>query len=125
MNGYGRNVFSSVLNAWTPTNTNTTIPRFENVSNFSTNGAASSYYVEDASYLRLRSVKIGYTVPSSLVNKAKIERFRLFLQATNLFTVTDYTGTDPEVSGVDTGFGADTGNYPANRQFLVGVSIGF
>jgi len=114
-----------VLDAWTPTHTNTSIPRFETASNFSTNGAANSYYVEKASYLRLRSVKIGYNLPSSLVNKAKIDRLRIFVQGTNLFTATKYTGTDPEVSGVDTNFGIDTGNYPTNRQFIVGVSLGF
>ena len=114
-----------VLNSWTPTNTNTTIPRFEAVSNLSTNGAANSYYVENASYLRLRSVKVGFTFPPSLLGKAKIEKLRLFVQATNLFTATKYTGTDPEVSGVDTNFGIDVGNYPANRQFLFGLSLGF
>jgi hypothetical protein len=114
-----------VLDAWTPTHTNTDIPRFEAVSNFSTNGAANSYYVEDASYLRLRSVKIGYTLPASLVSKARIDKLRVFVQGTNLFTITKYTGTDPEVSGVDTNFGIDTGNYPTNRQFFVGVSLGF
>jgi hypothetical protein len=116
---------SRVLNAWTPTNTNTDIPRFENVSNFSTNAQLNSYYVESASYLRLRSVKIGYNLPSSAVSRWGIERFRVFLQGTNLFTATKYKGTDPEVSGVDTNFGIDVGNYPANRQFLIGVSLGF
>ena len=114
-----------VLNAWTPTHTNTNIPRFEAVQNFSTSGASNSYYVEQASYLRLRSVKIGFTLPASLVSRAKIDRLRLFVQGTNLFTSTKYTGTDPEVSGVDTNFGIDTGNYPTNKQFLFGVSLGF
>lgn len=109
---------TKVLNAWTPTNTNTDIPRFENVSNFSTNAVLNSYYVEDASYLRCRSVKIGYTVASRLVDRINMERLRFFVQGTNLFTSTKYSGTDPEVSGVDTNFGVDIGNYPANRQFL-------
>jgi TonB-dependent starch-binding outer membrane protein SusC len=69
-------------------------------------------------------VKIGYTLPSSLVSKAKLDKLRLFVQGTNLFTASKYTGTDPEVSGVDTNFGIDTGNYPTSRQFLFGVSIG-
>jgi TonB-linked SusC/RagA family outer membrane protein len=114
-----------VLNAWTPTNTNTDIPRFENVSNFSTNAQLNSYYIEDASYLRLRSIKIGYTLPGSILTKARIDRLRFFVQGTNLFTATKYTGTDPEVSGVDTNFGIDVGNYPVNRQFLFGISLGF
>jgi hypothetical protein len=114
-----------VLNAWSPTNTNTNIPRFENVSNFSTNAQLNSYYVESASYLRLRSVKLGYTLPSDLLSRAGIEKLRIFIQGTNLFTATKYTGTDPEVSGVDTNFGIDVGNYPANRQFIFGINLGF
>ena len=115
---------SRVLNSWTPTNRNTNIPRFENVSNFSTNGILNSYYVEQASYLRLRTVKIGFTVPSAVLDRLNMDRLKLFVQGTNLFTKTKYTGTDPEVSGVDTQFGVDVGNYPVNRQFLFGVSIG-
>jgi hypothetical protein len=112
------------LNAWTPTNTNTNIPRFENVSNSSTNGELNSYYVEDASYLRLRSVKLGYTLPASILKQMNIDRLRVFIQGTNLFTATKYTGSDPAVSGVDTNFGVDIGNYPVNRQVLFGLSLG-
>lgn len=114
-----------VKNAWTPTNTNTDLPRFENVSNFSTNAQLNSYYVEKASYLRMRSAKIGYTLPASILGKTGIEKLRVFVQGTNLFTITDYLGTDPEVSGVDTNFGIDVGNYPANRQFLFGINLNF
>jgi TonB-linked SusC/RagA family outer membrane protein len=116
---------SRALNAWTPTNQNTIIPRFEDVSNSSTNGELNSYYVEDGSYLRLRSVKIGYNLPSSLVSRLHIDKLRLFVQGTNLFTATDYLGTDPAVSGVDTNFGVDVGNYPVNRQLIFGLSLGF
>ena len=115
---------SRVLDAWTPTNTNTNIPRFENVSNFSTNTELNSYYIEDASYLRMRNLKIGYTVPANIMRKVGVDRLRLFVQGTNLFTKTKYSGTDPEVSGVDTNFGVDVGNYPANKQFLFGLSLG-
>ena len=114
-----------VLDAWTPTNTNTNIPRFENVSNSSTNGDLNSYYVEKGSYFRLRSLKLGYNISPSMLRRAGIEKLRLFIQGTNLFTATKYTGTDPEVSGVDTNFGVDVGNYPVNRQVLVGLSLGF
>ncbi len=114
-----------VLNAWTPTNTNTDIPRFENVSNASTNGELNSYYVEKGSYFRLRSLKLGYNVSPGMLRRVGIDKLRLFVQGTNLFTATKYTGTDPEVSGVDTNFGVDIGNYPVNRQALVGLSLGF
>ncbi|MBC7828155.1 MAG: TonB-dependent receptor [Chitinophagaceae bacterium] len=114
-----------VLDAWTPTNTSATIPRFENVSNASTNGELNSYYVEKGSYFRLRSLKIGYNVSPAMIRRAGLEKLRFFIQGTNLFTATKYTGTDPEVSGVDTNFGVDIGNYPVNRQFLVGLSLAF
>ena len=113
-----------LLNAWTPTNQNTNIPKVENISNFSTNSVLNSYYVESGSYFRCRSVKIGYTLPASTLHKMGIDRLRFFLQGTNLFTITKYTGTDPAVSGVDTNFGVDIGNYPVNRQILFGLSLG-
>ena len=84
----------------------------------------NSYYIEDASYLRMRKLKIGYTVPANIMRKVGVDRLRLFVQGTNLFTKTKYSGTDPEVSGVDTNFGVDVGNYPANKQFLFGLSLG-
>jgi TonB-dependent starch-binding outer membrane protein SusC len=113
-----------VLDAWTPEHTNTNIPRFENTANFSTNAVLNSYYVEKASYMRCRSVKIGYNLPGALIHRIGMEKIRVFVQTTNLFTISNYSGTDPEVSGVDTNFGVDVGNYPANRQILFGLNIG-
>ncbi|MCG7857904.1 SusC/RagA family TonB-linked outer membrane protein [Flavihumibacter sp.] len=113
-----------VLDAWTPDNRNTSVPRFENVSNFSTNGILNSYYVEDGSYFRMRSVKVGYTLPKTMLNRIGLDKLRFFLQGTNLFTITKYTGTDPAVSGVDTNFGVDIGNYPVNKQVVFGLSVG-
>jgi hypothetical protein len=115
---------SRVLNAWTPGNTNTNIPKFENVSNFSTNAVLNSYYVEDASYLRMRSLKMAFNIPERLINKVGANSLKVFAQGINLFTITGYDGTDPEVSGVDTNFGIDVGNYPANRQVIFGLSLG-
>lgn len=115
---------SRVLNAWTPENPNSSIPRFENVSNFSTNATLNSYYVEDASYLRVRSVKLGFNFPKPMLSKVGLNAVKLFVQATNLLTITGYDGTDPEVSGVDTNFGIDVGNYPASRQIILGLGVG-
>ena len=113
-----------VLNSWTPTNTNTSVPIFENISNASTNAVLNSYYVENSSYFRLRSLKLGYNLASRLLERAGLDRLHFFIQATNLFTITKYTGTDPAVSGADTNFGVDVGNYPVNRQYLFGFNIG-
>jgi hypothetical protein len=113
-----------VLNAWTPTNTNTNIPRFENVSNLSTNAELNSYYVENSSYFRMRSLKLGYNLSSNLLQRAGLDKLHIFVQGTNLFTITKYTGTDPAVSGADTNFGVDVGNYPVNKQILFGINVG-
>lgn len=94
-------------------------------SSFSTNGAPNSYYIQDGSYLRVRNVTIGYTVPGSLLNKIGIDRLRIYAQGTNLFTATKYTGLDPELGGSDVDSGIDRGNYPTTRQFLLGLNLGF
>ncbi|MES2648720.1 MAG: TonB-dependent receptor [Bacteroidota bacterium] len=113
-----------VLDAWTPNNTDASVPRFENISNPSTNGELNSYYVENSSYFRLRSLKIGYNFSPKMLSKVGMDKIHFYIQGTNLFTSTKYTGTDPAVSGADTNFGVDIGNYPVNKQFLVGVNIG-
>ena len=70
---------------------------------------------------------LGYTFPSKWLQKIRIENFRTYVQAVNLFTITNYTGFDPELSGKSAAFGIDYfGNYPNNqRQFLVGFNLSF
>lgn len=84
------------------------------------NKQASSRYVEDGSYLRLKNVQIGYTFPKKWMSKAHIDRLRLYVTADNLFTVTRYSGYDPEV-----GSGTDYGNYPQSRTFTFGINATF
>ncbi|MGY6545129.1 SusC/RagA family TonB-linked outer membrane protein [Arthrospiribacter ruber] len=112
-------------NSWTPENPGATTPMAENVSNFSTNAQSSSYYVEDGSFLRVRQMQVGYTFPGHALERLKLSRLRLYVQGTNLFTITGYSGLDPELIGGDTAFGIDYGNYPNVRQFLVGLNVGF
>lgn len=108
-------------NAGTPIQETTTVQ-----SGFSTSGVINSYYVEDASYFRLRNLQIGYTLPGTLSNKARISKARIYIQGTNLFTITKYTGLDPEVVvNDDRAAGIDVGAYPLVRQFLVGVNVTF
>ncbi len=115
-----------VLNSWTPQNTGATIPIFESASNFSTNTQASSYYVEDGSYLRLQNLSIGYTLPANLLSRLRLQRLRVFASTNNLLTLTKYEGLDPSVGGdADTNFGIDVGNYPITRSFNVGINLGF
>lgn len=118
-----------LLNAWTPTNTSSNIP--------STTGTAaeieyesSSYYVQDGSFFRMKNLQIGYTIPAEKVFGSKwgISKFRVYASTTNVFTITNYTGLDPEVSAeaeTYSALGVDRGIYPNPRQFLLGVSVGF
>ena len=97
----------------------------EESGNFSTNGIPNSYYLEDASYFRMKSLSLGYALPSSLLSRFKIDKLRIYVQATNLFTITKYTGLDPEIVGDDRGFGFDAGVYPTVKQYLVGLNLNF
>lgn len=93
---------------------------------FSDNGIVNSYYVENGSYFRMRNLQIGYNLPASLLSKVKISRARIYIQGTNLFTVTKYTGINPEVtSPSEQSQGIDISSYPVVREYLVGASISF
>jgi hypothetical protein len=86
--------------------------------------------VEDGSYLRMKNVTLGYTLPARLLNRIKFENVRIYLQAQNLCTITRYTGIDPEITSVGstpgtTVFGVDQGNYPLSKMFQVGLNLGF
>lgn len=121
----GAAISTRVKDSWTPQNTDTDQPIFENVSNFSTNSQVNSFYVEDGSYLRMQLLTIGYTLPSKAFDST-FSRFRVYASANNLFTVTGYQGLDPQVGGAaDTNFGIDIGNFPVTRTFNFGVGLTF
>jgi TonB-linked SusC/RagA family outer membrane protein len=93
---------------------------------FSQSVAPNSYYVENGSFFRMRNLQIGFTIPESISSKAKISRARIYIQGTNLFTITKYTGMDPDIISVDDrSAGLDMGSYPTVRQFLIGANITF
>ncbi|MEO6454908.1 MAG: TonB-dependent receptor [Ginsengibacter sp.] len=93
---------------------------------FSKNLAVNSYYVENASYFRLRNLQIGYTLPASIMNRIKLAKVRVYIQAANLFTITKYSGFNPEiVSSDERAASVDVGAYPTVRQYLVGLNVGF
>ena len=110
-------------NSWTENRLNTSVPKASNKSNFSTNTVICNYYIEDGSYLRLKNLEIGYTLPGKLLNKAGAQSLRVYIQGINLFTKTKYTGLDPEIGGDDTNFGIDSGNYPNAKQFIFGLNL--
>jgi TonB-linked SusC/RagA family outer membrane protein len=123
----GAKSLTALHDSWTPTNQNATAPIQENTGSFSTNDVPNSYYIEDGSYLRAKNAQIGYRLPSSLLSKLKIESARIYLQGANLFTITKYSGPDPEVGQVQnsTVFGLDEGTYPNTKQFLIGLNLSF
>ena len=122
----GGAVSTRVKDSWLPTNTNTTVPIYESASNFSTQTQSNSYYVENGSYGRMQYLNLGYTFPAAMLNKVNLSRLRISASATNLFTITKYTGLDPAVGGsADQNFGIDVGNYPVTRGYNVGLSFGF
>jgi hypothetical protein len=92
------------------------------------NYRVSDLWLEDGSFLRCRNMQIGYTLPQNLTKKAGISRLRVFVMAENLFTLTRYTGCDPEVTGGNgfgTEVGIDRGVYPQSRTYSVGVNLTF
>jgi TonB-linked SusC/RagA family outer membrane protein len=106
------------LNRWTPTNTNASYPRL--AYGYSYNQRLSTYWLEDASYLRLKNVQVGYTFPKSLTEKLRIDRLRFYASADNLFTSTNYFyGYDPETPVSSGGF------YPQVKTFIFGLNINF
>lgn len=123
MNASGQlNERAEVLNRWTPEHTDTDIPR----ANANRRTLLYSTLVEDGTYLRLQSLTFGYTLPQSLLRGARSAR--VYLTGQNLFTVTDYSGFDPEVNslnGSPSARGLDVGAYPRARVFNFGVSVTF
>lgn len=111
-------------------NPGATVPVLETNGNTSNSGKFNSFYVEDGSYLKCRSLILGYTLPVSPLKKIGIDKLRIYVQGSNLFTITKYTGLDPELQQSDLGdnsnFGIDLGNYPANQKmYLFGINASF
>ncbi|SFQ07537.1 TonB-linked outer membrane protein, SusC/RagA family [Pseudarcicella hirudinis] len=112
-----------VLDRWTPQHENTDVPSFKGSNDGRLN---SSRWLEDGSYLRVKNISLGYTLPKNVINRLKMSQLRVYLSATNLFTFTKYTGFDPESSsGVDTRAGVDLATYPAQKTFTLGLDIKF
>ncbi|MBC8770090.1 TonB-dependent receptor [Arenibacter sp. BSSL-BM3] len=118
-----QNMSPDLLNAWTPQNAGSSIPRnaFGDPNN---NIRPSSYFLEDGSYFRLKNIQIGYTMPESVINKLTISKMRLYVTANNVFTVTDYSGFDPGLGNGGTFTkGVDRGFYPLSKSFILGINL--
>lgn len=120
---------TAVLNAWTESNKNTNMPRAIS-GDPNQNVRPSTRWIEDGSYLRLKNIIIGYTVPNKVlqsVTGGAISSFRLYISSQNLLTFTGYDGWDPEIGSKNTTLtnGIDYGQYPAARSFQFGLQVGF
>jgi TonB-linked SusC/RagA family outer membrane protein len=121
------NQSTRVLNHWTPTNTNTDIPRPVR-NDPAGNNRFSTRWLEDGSYVRLKNVTLAYTIPAAISKHAAIQNLRVYVTAQNLITWTHYLGYDPEVSSnpfSTTAPGIDYGVYPQSRTFTAGVNATF
>ncbi|MDD4971295.1 MAG: TonB-dependent receptor [Paludibacter sp.] len=106
---------TNLLNAWTPQNSTSSIPALTAV-NLNNEDRLSEYYIEDGSYLKIKNIAVGYTVPKSITEKLKIRSLRFYVQGQDLLTITKYTGADPEGLGYP---------YPLPRTFTFGLNLGF
>ena len=125
------NAGTQVLNAWTPTNTNTSIPRAAS-SDPNQNARPSTRFLEDGSFLRLKNIMLGYNIPEQSllsITKGVVKNFRVYVSAQNILTFTKYTGFDPEVGNRTPGSsltnGIDFAVYPQPKGYQLGIQVGF
>lgn len=113
-----------ILNRWTPDNQDTDVPSFEGSRGYEQ--LQSSRWLEDGSYLRIKTITLGYNLPTALLSKIKISSARLFVSGVNLFTFTQYSGYDPEAS-TDVGVfgGIDMAPYPSQKSITTGINVKF
>ncbi len=132
-NGSGvTNSVVDMLERWTPENTwqegDPLIPRIAYNDPNGNYPRASNFYVEDGSFMRVRNLTVGYTVPASAASRIGISRLRIYAGAQNLLTFTNYSGFDPEIGDFNQNAlasGVDTGNYPVPRTYKLGVNLEF
>ena len=134
----GINRLAAVNQMWTAQNPDANFPRIAfRDADYAKNSRFSSFWLQDGSYLRMKNLQIGYTIPDAVVKKLQMERIRCYISANNLFTITSYKGFDPEIGINSTGYsdvfsanrdlqiGVDRGVYPQPRMLLVGLNVTF
>ena len=114
---------TKTLGRWTAEGSTNSYPRL-NVDDPNKNfNNPSDFYLEDGGYFRLKTLQIGYSLPDNIIKKAGLQKVRLYVMSQNLFTITKYTGYDPEIGGGV--FSIDRGIYPQARSLMVGINLGF
>ena len=129
-NSSAYNKFARTAEAWSENNTGSSVPRLS-LDDPNNNIRPSSYFVSDGSYMRLKTLTVGYNF-KEFAQKIHSSNLRVYVQAQNLFTITGYEGMDPEVGlqsyssdSRNLDIGVDRGLYPTARTFLIGVNVGF
>ena len=128
---FNGNMSTVLANSWRPDNQNTDIPRFSKTDGADNKWAYSDRWLENGSYMRLKTLDIGYTLPKNLTKKVKLENVRIYTSMENLFTLTKYSGYTPDlgestVAGVDYNVfsrGIDQGRYPLPRTISFGIQV--
>jgi TonB-dependent starch-binding outer membrane protein SusC len=116
---------TAALDRWTGEGTSNSMPRYT-WTDSNNNERISDLYIEDGSYIRIRNIQLGYTLPRNLINRANISAWRIYVSAENLITLTNYSGADPEIGALSSfDIGIDRGVYPQARTFRLGTSISF
>lgn len=118
------NRLNYVLDRWTGEGTSNTVPRVTTAA--TSNNVFSDFFVEDASYVRIQNIQLGYSLPQSFLDKAGFSKIRIYTGVNNLYTFTKYKGYDPGASnGAPIGGGIDYGFYPIPRTYLLGLNVNF
>lgn len=119
----GRNFLATTLDAWTPQNTNTAMPRAV-LGDPNGNNRESTRFLENGAYLRMKILQLGYTLPAHTTERIKLNRLRIYLSAQNIFTITKYSGLDPEIGRFNVlNTGVDRVLYPQNKKFIAGIQL--
>lgn len=113
-----------ILNAWTPQNTSSDIPALS-LTDDNNEARFSTYYVEDGSYLKMKYLKLSYSLPKKLIGKIGASNLDVYGQVENVFTITKYSGLDPEILPGEYGARIDNGAYPRPRTFTIGLNLQF
>lgn len=114
-----------MLDRWCGPGSSNELPRLTSKAGGNQNWRSSDLFVHDGSFLRCRSMQLGYTLPQNLTRKFFVNKLRVYVGAENLFTLTRYHGFDPEISSGGTSLGIDKGVYPQARTFLFGLNVTF
>ena len=122
--GNSTNRGKDILNAWSPTNTSSSIPALTLADN-NNETRMSTYFVEDGSYLKMKFVKLAYDLPTKWLSRIGASALSVYGQLENVFTITGYSGLDPELPLGTYGARYDGGPYPRSRTFTVGVNLTF